>query len=80
MRSVYRLVSRTEVAKTRPVLERAGWRCEGQGCTRDENLRVVERVGKPREVLCRRCRMGLGDVVEKLPASIFAKGDHHGHH
>lgn len=71
-RGVYRLVPRTEVAVTRPVLERAGWRCEGQNCGRDENLRVVERVGHPRAAFCRRCRITLGDVVEKL------KGAGHG--
>ena len=73
MRSVYRLVPRAEAAVTRPVLERAGWRCEG--CGRDEGLRVVERVKLSRAAFCRRCRMGLGDVVERLP-----KGEDHGLH
>lgn len=48
-------VSRADVAKTRPALERAGYRCEH--CKRDDDLRVVEGYGQL-VVLCPECSMG----------------------
>ena len=45
-------VSRADVAKTRPTLERAGYRCEH--CRRGDGLRVVEGFGQL-VVLCPGC-------------------------
>lgn len=53
-------VSKTDVARTRPALERARYRCEH--CRRDEGLRVVEGYGQL-VVLCPECAMGGGFKV-----------------
>ena len=50
-------VNRSDVAKTRPALERAGYRCEH--CRTGEELRVVEGLGHV-VVLCTRCAIGDG--------------------
>lgn len=56
-------VPKTEVAKSRPALERAGYRCEG--CRLDEGLRVAEGSGQL-VVLCPRC--GLDDGFNRVLA------------
>ena len=48
-------VSRADVVRTRPALERAGYRCEH--CRRDDGLRVVEGYGQL-VVLCPECVLG----------------------
>lgn len=50
-------VPRTDVARTRPALARAGYRCEH--CRRDDGLRVVEGYGQL-VVLCPECVVGGG--------------------
>jgi len=40
----FELVSRTDVTKTRPALDRAGYRCEH--CRSEDGLRVVEGFGQ----------------------------------
>lgn len=68
MREPYRLVSKTDAAATRPVLDRARWQCEN--CARDDGLRVVEWAPGEMQALCARCRMLLSDVVVKLPVRL----------
>ena len=54
-------VPKTDTAKTRPALERARYCCEN--CRREDDLRVVEGVGRfegHTAVLCPRCAMGNG--------------------
>jgi len=53
----FRWVGRLEVDKTRPALERAGYRCEC--CPRNDGLRVVEGYGQL-VVLCPECAMSNG--------------------
>lgn len=53
----YRLVDRTNVAVTRPALEKARWRC--QSCGGEDNLRVIEHGGAVK-VVCDPCRARLG--------------------
>lgn len=48
------IVPKTEVAITRPVMQRADWLCEC--CKRDDGLRVVERRGRF-AALCPACRV-----------------------
>jgi hypothetical protein len=50
-------VSRADVARTRPALERARYRCEC--CPRDDGLRVVEGFDQL-VVLCPECAIGGG--------------------
>jgi len=50
-------VSRADVTKTRPALERAGYRCEC--CRREDGLRVVEGFGQF-VVICPECALGGG--------------------
>ena len=53
----FAMVSRIDVARTRPALERAQYRCEH--CRRDDGLRVVEGYGQI-VVLCSECVLGGG--------------------
>ena len=50
-------VPRSDVALTRPALERAGYRCEH--CRRGDGLRVVDGFGQ-HVVLCPKCAMDGG--------------------
>jgi hypothetical protein len=49
----FELVSRSDVAASRPIMEAAGYRCEN--CGHDDSLRVVRGYGQL-VVLCQRCR------------------------
>lgn len=53
----FEVVSRSDVARTRPALELAGYRCEH--CGREDGLRVVEGFGQ-RVVLCYPDLLGVG--------------------
>jgi hypothetical protein len=56
---LFRFVERSEVAITRPAMEKAHWRCEM--CPATEALRVVQFFrGDVVQVLCRRCQMRVG--------------------
>jgi hypothetical protein len=57
--SAYRLIDKTDVAVTRPALDKAGWRCEV--CRDDEELRVIDQKGNLR-VLCDSCRVKIGSL------------------
>jgi hypothetical protein len=68
------LVGRADVAKTRPALELARYRCEH--CRRDDGLRVVEGFGQF-VVLCPECALGGGFkmvLVHRKTTVIQAKG------
>lgn len=62
----YRLVERSNVAVTRPALERAGWRCER--CPSADDLRVIDQRGTIL-VVCDGCRVKVGQ-----PFSASGKG------
>ena len=69
-------VSRIDVARTRPALERAQYRCEH--CRRDDDLRVVEGFGQL-VVLCPECSMGGGFkmvLVHRKTAALRAPSAH----
>ncbi len=56
----YKLIDKTKIAVTRPVLEKAKWRCQGPGgCRAESGLRVIEHRGKL-SVVCDVCRARLG--------------------
>jgi len=68
----FRLVDRSDVAATQPVLERAGWRCER--CGNGDNLRVIDQRGAL-SVACDTCRVKIGQPVSvgtKKPKAIEA--------
>ncbi len=56
----YRLVARSDVAVTRPALERAGWRCEH--CHDADDLRVIDHRGTIL-VVCDACRVKVGQPL-----------------
>ena len=69
-------VSRADVARTRPALERAGYRCEH--CRRDDGLRVVEGYGQL-VVLCPECVLGgIGFKMVLVHRKNSRQGEHDG--
>jgi len=56
--AIVRIVGLREVAVTRPLLERAQWRCES--CNSPDDIRVVQFQSHDMMVLCTRCRLRAG--------------------
>ena len=74
----YDLVSKQDVAVSRPALERAGFLCEG--CKRDDGLRVASGRGRfagQLVVLCPECRIcsGFEFVIARRRAKLRAGGE-----